>query len=73
MQASLSHSSEIALILFNRNKFECNVESKHHYVTADTGYADWALEAVVASYEAAPLSQTDRLAECLSSMSTAWT
>ena len=60
-------------ILFSRNTFECNVGSRHHHVTADTGCADWALEAVVASYEAAPLSQTDRLADCLSSMSTAWT
>ena len=60
-------------ILFNRNTFECNVESRHEYVTADTGCADCTLDAVVASYEAAPLSQTDRLAECLSRMPTAWT
>ena len=35
-------------ILINRNTFECNVESKHLYIIAKTGYADWALEAVVA-------------------------
>ena len=72
MQDSLSHSSEIARSCSTGTSLSA-MSSPSITTLPQTRVMQIGLEAVVASYEAAPLSQTDRLAECLSSMSTAWT